>query len=307
MTPTQIKKDAINDLIFEIERSIVPKYYDFETKKIIHINLEKIDSNYDEEPLFDEYIYSKIKQEIDTANQLDLEPYSNSTYDLRANITIIRQPDATLKILSRYSDAETGKIFYSNQNTYQIVDFDLSDFSNFKNEYIPEDIKKKNSRTEREAFISVNVIYQGDSYKAEDKYYLMSRDRAWGATDYIIKQNTGSSGYYPVNTKCKIDNNIYYPNANHTFFEGRVSPGPLNFTASFQGGFWDGYNREEQVLTNAYSKDFVVNVRPNDNLKIDIICAYNGKKRAMRVIVNRVRKVFVNGVVSEQLKIIEVY
>ena len=71
----QTKTDVINELFSEIKQSVVPIYYNFDTKRIIHINFEKIDSNHDAEPLLGEYIYTKLEQKLEAANQIDLEPY----------------------------------------------------------------------------------------------------------------------------------------------------------------------------------------------------------------------------------------
>ena len=297
--PSQVNKvsNPIEEIGFELISNIASKYYNFENKRVINIIIDDMKSNFDD-PKFNDYLYSKIIEKLQKATQLKIISKRNGC-DAIIQIHIIEQKDLNIKILLNMLDAKTNTIFRSTQKIYNINNFDQADLNSFP-------MEKKTCNSSKESgysLLTIKAINKGDVYKARDKYYLFY---GYYSTS-IFKVDTGYSKYYAADRTLIINGKKYKPNEEKVFFTGRMPEEKLYCTASCRGVRWDAYDRRQIDETNLYSKDFIINNHGHDDLYVDVLFVYDGKRKDIKVQVYKLKKVYSQGILKEKTEIIEIF
>lgn len=292
------QRDAIEEVTIELMNFIANKYYDFKKKRIIKVYLNKISSNYDYQ-LFSKYFYDCIAENFKQATQFELVSSADPNLDSIIDIHIIGNHNENMQILLNVLEPQNNTIIYSKNNIYSRNDFNSEKYSKYKNS-----IKREKGHTH----LKVKAINIGSSYKEEDKYYLHTKYNILGeiSSQSITKYDTGSSGYYPAEQECIINGKAFNINVDEIFYENNISPGLIEFIATFRGAKWDAYNRQ-QNLEKKYRKKFFIKVNKNDRIGVDIFFVYNGVEQDIKVKASRVKEVEKAGSIGECYEIIEVF
>lgn len=293
------QKDAIEEIAFKLKSFIANKYYDFDKKRIISVFLKRVSSNYYEEPLFSGYIYDCIAKKLKEAAQFALVSSTNPHLDSIIDIHVIKDEHGNIRMLLNVIVPKDNTVIYTNISSYNKDDFDLKNYLTYK--------KNEPQKSEKEsAYLTIKAINIGSSYKEEDKYYLHTRYMGGIIDQYISKEDTGSSGYYPAEQKCIINGKIFIMDTNTIFYKNNISPGKIELIASFRGGRWDAYNKQQTLRSN-YSKKFYVNIKRNDNIIIDIFFIYHGNEKNIKVKAKRIKQFEKNKSIEEHYEIIDVF
>jgi hypothetical protein len=177
-------------------------------------------------------------------------------------------------------------------------------YQNIQYMRIKEEEQKNDKK--RNSLLTIKGISIGSNFKEQDKYLLYREKYFTGAVDeYLIKYNTGYSGFYPMEQQCVINGKKYKLDEEKNFFKGTILPGSIEIKTSFTEGIWDAYNRE-QKSGNKHDKRFYLKINPNDDIEVAIFFIYNGKQSDIQVKAIRKQEIVNQGSIETGYETIEI-
>lgn len=275
--------DPIENIIFKLKSFIANKYYNYENKKIIKVFLKEIRSNDPEKLLFPRYMHHTISKNINDSIQFEIVPSMNFQVDSVIDIHMIKDGKDSFKLLSSIIEPKDNVVIHSDITSYQYSDFNQKQFYAYKQRHVGNAVRKVDKAKSRSTYLTVKAINVGEAYKERDKHYLYSS--YFG--DYILTEDTGSSGFYAAEQKCIINGKPFMMDSNKFFYNGKVSPGKIALIASYKAGRWDAY-KKQQILSEGFTKKFYLNIKPYDHVSIDLYFIYNGQTKNIVVKAKRV-------------------
>jgi len=298
--------DPVDEIGFTIIRHVASNYYSYPDKRKINIKIDRCVSNVSSTLLLG-YFRNGIEEKLENANQIILKKHDSSALDAKIEIDIfLKEPDIILVSLG-IIDAKTSIRIHTEQQQFFLGD--IENFSKINNINEILEFDRRQPEQPENAFVTVKAEFLGTTFKEKDRYFVNTRYNVYGdiVERWVSKYDTGYSGYYPVDMKVDFGGKEYVPDHNYIMFEGPVSPGRFSFIASFRGGRWDNITRQQSAITGEYQKRFMVDIKEGDRLRIDIAYGFSGSEQAIIVKVSRVKTVYREGKMHEQLEIIEVF
>jgi len=291
--------DPIRDIYVKlVNNSFNDRALNLEAKNLIHTKLIEIKSNYDD-PWFSAYIESGLRGHMKENRLFTLQPSHNGMYDLQYEIHAIKSSPQHINILMNIINPRNDYIFYSNQAEYPLADFNMDKYSNFKNLY--KDKLKRQILASKNAHVAFKADIKGGAYKEKNQHvFMMNLFNA-----YDVEVDTGYGGYYPTDMTLTINRKKYEPGKDNVFYEGDFAPGQILCKASFRGARWDNVAKRETIITETFTKRFMLNVKEKEKLQVNVAYFYDGHDPNIHVKVSKLKTVIQQGVKSNKYEVIQ--
>jgi len=266
--------------------------------------LNNIKLCYENEPLLAKYYYGFFKNAIDKKPQFVIVPLDESKVDCIIDIHIIKNDDNTLTIHSNIIDPHKNNVIINSEKyKCKVSDIISKKYLSYKKHYrepVNEDNKKN-------AHLLVKAINMGESFKEEDEYLLYEKHFSWGSESYLLEKEGRYSSVYPAEQKCIINGNTFDMNhSNKVFYNGKIAPGSVKLFTSFKTCYWDPKERR-QNCDKTIGKRFIVKIKDNVDIKIDIICICKYSQKDIKVAVYRKKAIKKGEKIEEKYEIIQVF
>lgn len=302
----QNKSDSISILCQNLLNFISKNYYKDPENREVKVHLKEINNNLTNRPGLSVFLYSEISTWLNQKNYCTrIFPPDAKALNCIVEIHLIDNsllnPNTPVSILANVLNAVDAKLIFSDK-----INLSLNGLKHIENSSQYKLACKTASDKNKSALLTVKAINIGSSYKAADKYYLERTYGSFGVYDAIWKKDTGSSGYYPAEQKCKINGKQFDIDYNKIFYSGEISSGNIEIVAVSRKGFWDGY-RGQQTIGDEFRKKFYVNLEKNENINIDIIFIYRGNEPAIEVKAYRKKEIMRGNEIETVNEIIDVF
>lgn len=282
-------------------------YYKYPDKRVINVKLNQVSSNFDEEPLFPQYFYSKIYEKLSKANQIKLHEHNMLDLDAIIEIEVVQESDDIINIIANVVDAETFSTIYTANNEYKFTDFDIIKFNEFKKAHLNLRGTGKAYTENRNipltqkhgAQLTVQASSTiGRNYKEEDGIYFVRPQCHHGgslirAMD-CVRDNPGHyrqiknaySGHFPSHLKCRINGVDYNYDENYVFFQEKVPPGKYHIIASFEGRYYDA-TTGRALFEKLFKEEFTIDIGLDEHVLVLLNYYYDGNNGGIRVDVDK--------------------
>lgn len=265
----------MKEIGFDLKKFLANTYYDTETRQKILIKFNDTNSSYFDEPALAGYIGEKMKLYLDKQPQLKTTTSNKEGAKFILELHVIKLKDK-IRLLANILNEEKY-IIYSTIKDFETNEILDKNFLAFKKDY---KIKSKYAR-----LIIREVERAGMSMKAADekaikKYEYEKRGYTYKNGTRIETKTTkmsrkgrrlrekkvGDSAAYPAREEVRLNGKLLN-DKDGVFFNGKVRPGRLHFTASFEEGYWDALTAR-QTLGKKHTKEFHIDANDNENLEV---------------------------------------
>ena len=228
-------KRKIDDIVADIVAVIAKKYYDYNKKRVIYLKIENVVGRINKAPSLPLYI-KKRYEDVININHHQIKQVEK-LYDCKLSTFLYENNGIPMAVLSLIDNNNNS--FYS--SSYKLSDIEINDSNRMK----------KN-------ISNVNLSTLNISYKSLG----LEKKIRWT-----------NNSYYPINIKFIIDG-ILCNESESKLIVKQLIPGKHIITVSFKGAEWDGYSRQQKIVTKKMEKTFEVFLNENSTNNISVEFTY---------------------------------
>lgn len=300
------QKKAIEDVSTSLIYLIASEYYNYESNPLVHIHFQTKSTDKSVDNLFMSYIYNSIKKQFSKAGQISVVKKPDAPKDCSLIMDITKDDVEMIHIKATIYRADHTPLLEKDYS-YKKDNFELDKFDQFKIKYtaFQKEQKEQADRIKKHGNTRLKVLghTMGKILEARQR-----RDKCRFIEIYRISDHQYAgprNSYFPTGLTCRINGKDYEPAMDKTIFDGHIVPGRIEFKAWFIEGFWDAYNCVEK-LGEKHSKTFFVDIKRDDNIKIDILYIYDDRRATFAIRALKEITVVKNGKKIKKFKEIKV-
>lgn len=294
------EKTVREELIFQVEKAIASKYYDYKKRRIIRVYLNDFTSTLQDNGLLKDYFFDGVSASLQQGNQFVLGDFDEVGVDCLLGMSFQNLGKQFVKIDAEIMDGRTGRTVANVSETYPLTAFSEPAFAEFKESHA---LDRQTARAMGNTRLVVRVDSSGKSVDEYEVYtstytsttnsvgqigsaydnsddYSSNRDTDYNnqtnhTGQYQYKEKVGRSSIYPTDIEVFINNRPFQPNSEGIAFDQLVKPGSFKVTVKFRKAFWDGVRRNE-VKGRSFSKSFQLDLQKDEKARFDIAIKLNG-------------------------------
>ena len=288
------EKTIREEVIFQVEKAIASKYYDYKKRRIIRVYLNDFTSTLQDNGLLKDYFFEGVSASLEQGNQFVLGDFDEVGVDCLLGMSFQNLGKKFVKIDADIMDGKTGREVATVSETYPLTAFNEPAFVAFReNHVLDRQAALKMGKTrlvvrvdssgksvdEYEVYTSTyssttNSVGQVGSAYDNSEDYSSNRNTDYNSQtnhtgQYQYKEKVGRSSIYPTDIEVFINNRPFSPNSEVIAFDQLVQPGPYKVTVKFRKAFWDGV-RKNEVKGRSFTKSFQLEMQKDEKARFDI-------------------------------------